>query len=246
MKKILLVLAALLPLAAHAVTADELVARNLEARGGAEKLRALKTARWTGKLLFGGGGGKVEADYGAVARAPGRVRSSITIQGFENVYAYDGKTGWKIEPGGGRRDAERMSADDSKAFIDDAEFTGLLLDWKARGLKLEYLGTDDVDGTDAHKLKVTRPGGDFHYVFLDPDHFLEIRDESHRWVRGAEQVGQSDFGEYENVGGTFWPFQIASGTKEAPASSVGVVEKLEFNVPVDDALFRFPETPKKK
>lgn len=244
--KTLLALAALLPLVAQAVTVDELVTKNLAARGGAEKLRAIKTARWTGKLRFEGGGGVVEADYAALAKSPGRTRQSITVQGFENIYAYDGKLGWKVEPGGGRRDAERLSADDAKGLVEDAEFTGLLLDWKARGFKLEYLGTDDVDGTDAHKLKVTRPNGDFHYVFLDPDHFLEIRDETHRWVRGAEQVSQSDFGEYENVEGSFWPFQVTSGPKEAPASNVGLVEKLEFNVPVDDAVFAIPEAPKKK
>ncbi len=241
----LLALAALLPLAAHALTADELVAKNLAARGGAEKLRAIKSVQWTGKLRFNGGGGMVEADYKATARAPGRVRESINVQGFDNIYAYDGKSGWKIEPGGGRRDPERLSADDAKSLVEDADFTGFLLDAKARGFKLEYLGTDDVDGTGAHKLKVTRGNGDFHYVFLDPDQFLEIRTETHRWVRGTEEVAEADFGEYENVNGTFWPFLVSSGPKGG-GKSIALIEKLELDLPADDALFRFPETAKKK
>lgn len=240
------VVAALLsPLVASAVTADELVAKNLKARGGADKLHGLKSARWTGKLRFNGGGGVVEAGYSEIAKAPGRVRESINVQGFENIYAYDGKSGWKIEPGSGRRDPERLSADDSKSLVEDSDFASYLVDWKAKGYKLEYLGTDDVDGTDAHKLKVTRPNGDFHYLFLDPDQFLEIRLETHRWVRGTEEVSETDFGEYENVNGSVWPFLISSGSKGQPKNST-LIEKLELDVPVDEAIFRFPETPKKK
>jgi len=238
MRTTLLALAALLPLAAQALTTDELVAKNLAARGGAEKLRAIKTAQWTGKLRFDGG---VEADYLAVAaKAPGRVRETFTIQGFANIYAYDGKGGWKIEPGGGRKDPEHLTPDDSKSLVEDADFAGFLLDAKAKGYKLEYLGTEDVDGTDAHKLKVTRANGDFHYLFLDPDHFLEIRVETHRWVRGTEEVTEADFGEYEQVNGTYWPFLMSSGPKGG-SKSVALIDKLEFDVTADDAMFRFPE-----
>lgn len=243
--RLLILLLGLLPLAASAITADELVAKNLKARGGADKLHALKSAQWSGKVRFGGGGGVVEALYSEIDQAPGRSRVSINVQGFDNIYAYDGKSGWKIEPGGGRRDAERLSADDSKPLVENADFTGFLVDWKAKGCKLEYLGTDDVDGTDAHKLKVTRPNGDYHYVFLDPDHFLEIRVETHRWVRGTEEVSEIDFGEYENVNGTVWPFLISSGPKGQPKNSK-LVEKLELDAAVDETIFRFPETPKKK
>jgi hypothetical protein len=66
----------------------------------------------------------------------------------------------------------------------DADLDGPLVDGVAKGNKVEYLGTEDVDGTDAHKLKVTRPGGDVEYVYLDPDYFLEIRRVSQHRVRG--------------------------------------------------------------
>ena len=243
--RLLLALAALLPLTASALTADELVAKNLEARGGAAKLHALKSMRASGKLRFDGGGGQVEASLASVATG-GKVRESVTVMGFENIYAYDGKGGWQIEPGGGRKDPERMSADDAKPLVEDANFTGLLSDWKAKGFKLQYLGTEDVDGTDAHKLKVTRPNGDFHYVFLDPDHFLEIRVETHRWVRGAEQVSETDFGEYEQVNGTYWPFMSVQGPKGSGNKQTSLIDTLELDVPVEDAVFAMPGTGGKK
>ena len=70
------------------------------------------------------------------------------------------------------RNPEKLSADDAKALGEDAaDFTGVLVDYKAKGYTLDYLGTEDVDGTDAHKLRVTRPNGDVSYVYLDPDYF---------------------------------------------------------------------------
>jgi outer membrane lipoprotein-sorting protein len=236
----------MLPSLAGAMTADELVAKNLAARGGAEKLKTVQSVRWTGKARFGTGIYAVEADYAAVARQPGRVRASYNIQGFDNVYAYDGRDAWKVEPGGGRKDAERLSADEAKNLVEVADFQGWLVDYKAKGHKVAYLGTEDIDGTLAHKLKLTRANGDFHYLFIDPDHFLEIRIETHRWVRGVEQIFEADLGEYEEVGGTFWPYLMVEGPKGVPDRTTTIVEKVELNVPVDDALFRIPETAKKK
>ena len=91
------------------------------------------------------------------------------------IEAYDGKEGWKVSPFFGRKDPERMSADDVKALVEDTEIDGPLADWKTKGSTVEYLGTEDVDGTPAHKLKVVRKNGDVSFVYLDPDHFLEIR-----------------------------------------------------------------------
>lgn len=235
-----------LPPVAGAMTADELIARNLAARGGAEKLKAVQSARWTGKARVGSGIYALEMDYTAVARQPGRVRAGFNVQGFENVYAYDGREAWKIEPGGGRKDPERLSQDEAKSLVENADFQGWLVDYKAKGHKVAYLGTEDVDGTAAHKLKLTRANGDFHYLFIDPDHFLEIRIETHRWVRGVEQVSEVDLGEYEEVGGTWWPYLFVEGTKGSPDRATTIVEKVELNVPVDDTVFRFPETAKKK
>jgi hypothetical protein len=51
------------------------------------------------------------------------------------------------------RTQEKMSADDTKSLMEDADIDGPLVDWKAKGSTVEYLGTEDVDGTQAHKLK---------------------------------------------------------------------------------------------
>ncbi len=155
-------------------TVDELVAKNIEAKGGATTMKNLQTLRTTGKLLVPVQG-LIELGYLQMKKRPDEVRTEASLQGMTQIEAYDGKEGWKVSPFFGRKDPERMSADDVKALVEDTEMDGPLADWKAKGSTVEYLGTEDVDGTPAHKLKVVRKNGDVSFVYLDPDHFLRLR-----------------------------------------------------------------------
>ena len=212
---------------AATLTADQLVAKNLAARGGADKLRAITSMHVTGKMKLGGG---LEAKTEAWASAPGHWRDEFGLQGMTAVEAWDGQQAWAINPFGGRRDPQKLSADDAKDMIESAVIAGPLLDYQAQGSKVEYLGTEDIDGTDAHKLRVTFKNGDSTVLFLDPDHFLEIRTVSHHMIRGQERVSSTDLGEYEQVNGVYFPFEVGRNQ----------IESIELNQPVDAAKFPFP------
>jgi hypothetical protein len=219
-------------------TADELVAKNIEAKGGESALHALQSLRLKGKLLVQEG--QIELAYLQTKKRPEEVRTEASLQGMTQIQAYDGKEGWKVSPFFGRRDPERMSADDVKALVEDAEMDGPLIDWQAKGNTVEYLGTEDVDGTPAHKLKVVRKNGDVSFVYLDPDHFLEIRVLTQRIRHGAHEEVETNLGDYEKAGGVFVPTSIESGQKGAPDKQRIIIDKVEANVPVDDAVFHFP------
>lgn len=220
-------------------TVDELVGKNIEAKGGATTMKNLQTLRTTGKLLVPVQG-LIELGYVQIKKRPDEVRTEASLQGMTQIEAYDGKEGWKVSPFFGRKDPERMSADDIKALVEDTEMDGPLADWKAKGSTVEYLGTEDVDGTAAHKLKVVRKNGDVSFVYLDPDHFLEIRIVTQRVRHGAHEEVEMDLGDYEKAGGVFVPTSIEVGNKGSPDKQTIVVDKVEANVPVDDAIFHFP------
>src|SRR5438128_6245913 len=224
-------------------TVDELVAKNIEAKGGSAALKALQSIRLKGKLLVNQG--QVEFAYEQTKKRPGQVRTEATLQGMTQIQAFDGKEGWKVVPFQGRKDPEKMSADDTKSLMEDAEIDGPLVEWKAKGSTVDYLGTEDVDGTLAHKLKVVRKNGDVSFVYLDPDHFLEIRILTQRHEQGAQVEVETDVGDYEKIGGVFIPFSIETGRKGDPDKQKVVIDKAEGNVPVDDAIFRFPTTASK-
>lgn len=234
-------------LAAHAVSAptlDQLVAQNIEARGGAAALAAMKSLKIQGKLLIQDG--QFELLYVQTVRRPSSIRTEATIQGLTQVQAFDGTTGWQINPFQGRKDPERLSADDIKSLVETvADFDGSLVDWQKKGNKLDYLGTEDIDGTLAHKIKLTRPSGDTEYVYLDPDHFLEIRLLSQRTEHGVRVETETDLGDYERIDGVLIPFAVESGLKGSSDRQKLIVNKAEVNAKTDDAWFAFPLVPSK-
>ncbi|HEY2102720.1 MAG TPA: hypothetical protein VGH08_05670 [Chthoniobacterales bacterium] len=217
---------------------DWLVAKNVEAKGGADALRSLQSLRLTGKLLVNNG--QFQLGYVTMKKRPGEVRTEATLQGMTAITAYDGTQGWKVYPFQGRKDPEKMSADDTKSLIEEAEIDGPLVDWKGKGSTVEYLGREDVDGTQAYKLKVVRKNGDVNFVYLDPDAFLEIRIITQRVEQGAQVETETDVGDYEKIAGVFIPFSIEAGKKGAPDKQKVVIEKAEPNITADDAMFHFP------
>jgi hypothetical protein len=228
--------------AAYAYTADELAAKNVTAKGGAAQLAALHSLRLSGKLLVNGD--QVQLGLVTLIERPGSIRQEAELQGLTLVQAYDGTQGWKINPFQGRKDPEKMSSDDAKELAEDAaDFTGALVDYKAKGYTLDYLGTEDVDGTDAYKLRVTRPNGDITYVYLDPDYFLEIRIINRRIEHGIPVETVTDYGDYEKVAGVYFAFEQVSGPKGSQDRQKVEYDKADANAALDDSVFRLPATP---
>jgi hypothetical protein len=227
----------------HALTAAELVAKNIEAKGGAGALQSVKSLRREGRLIVNGG--RFVLDLLETKQRPESIRTEISMQGLSQVQAYDGDEGWRIDPFGGRKDPERMPADDVREYAEDASIDGVLADASAAGLPIEYLGTEDIDGTDAHKLKVTRKDGGVQYVYLDPDYFLEIRVESQRTVRGVKRTSVTEYGNYEKVGGVFWPLSIESGIKGEGDPAKFEYRTAVVNPEIAPDYFSFPTAARK-
>ena len=112
-----------LSLAASSQTAEELVQKNIAAKGGMEKIKAIKTLRLIGKLDAGGG---FTAAVGQENKRPNLVRETLTLQGMTQLQAYDGSTGWQIRPFGGRKDPQFMGEDDVRDLLIDSDFDGPL------------------------------------------------------------------------------------------------------------------------
>jgi hypothetical protein len=218
-------------------TADELIAKNIQARGGMEKLKGIKTLRMRGK--FEGGGGFTAALTQENQR-PDLIRETFTLQGMTAVQAYDGSTGWQIQPFGGKKDPELMGEDDLRDLLLDADFDGPLVDYKEKGSTVEFLGHDVVDGDDALRLKVTLKNGDIIYDYLDPDTFIEIRKEIQQFIRGSVRDRVVGYGSYKPVDGVMYPFSISQGPKNHPDAQTTTVRKMEANVTIDPADFALP------
>lgn len=233
-----LILAAItcISFSAGAQTVDEVIAKNIQAHGGKDKLKAVSSIRTTAKLTQG----SFRAELHKENKRAEKVREEFIIQGLAQVQAYDGKTGWQISPFGGRKDPELLSQDDLKSLVVDADIDGPLMEYQEKGHKAELLGHDSMEGTDCFKIKLSMKNGDVRYYFLDADSFLELKVEIQTTVRGALQENELYYGDYEQVNGIYYPFTVEQAQKGSSSRTQMSVEKIEQNIPLEDAHFSMP------
>jgi hypothetical protein len=229
---------------AAAQDAQSLVTKNLEARGGGTVLAAIKSVSFEGKTIFPGDFELTYKETRARIGGASESRVDLGLQGLDVVQAYDGHGGWKINPFQGRKDAERMSADEARSLADSGMLEGPLLAARNDGSRIDYLGRDDFDGTLAYKLKVTQKDGDEFVYWLDPDTFLEIKIDETRRIRGAQQTSESELGDYERVAGFYFPMSVESWSQGSPNQRQKVIiASGTANAPVAADFFAEPHGP---
>ncbi len=228
--------------AASAQTADELVAKHVQALGGEAALAAIKSVQFEGELRFPGDFKLTFKDVRDAASGAGR--SEATLQGLTLVQAYDGKSGWRINPFQGRRDAETMSADEARAIADQESIAGPLVSAKRDGSAVTYLGREEFDGTDTYKLKVAQKDGDEFVYLIEPETMLPIKVTETRRIRGSQQVSETELGDYEKVAGVYFPMSIESWQDGQSNQRQRIsIAKAEANVAVTPTLFAQPGAP---
>lgn len=233
--------AALVSLSAAQMSVDEIIAKHIEALGGMDKLKAMNTVRMTGTMTVGPG---IEAPVVMEIKRPSSMRLDFTVQGMTGTQAYDGKVGWTLMPFQGSTTPQPMAGDELQMMAEQADIDGPLVDYKAKGNTVELLGKEPVEGADAYKLKVTLKNGVVRTMYIDAEHFLQVKEESKRTIRGTEIEGETILGDYKEVNGMMFPHSVDSGQKGNPQRQKIVVEKIEVNVPIDDTRFKMPETKK--
>jgi hypothetical protein len=229
------------PAAAAPPTADEIIAHNVEARGGAAQLNAVQTLRRSGRLVVPGG--NIELRVRELKTRAGQYRQDATLQGLTQVAAYDGRQGWQVQPFQGRKDPSLMSADEAKELALAADIDAPFVDYRSKGHTVEYLGLEEIDGTPAHALRVHLKWGDEVTYWIDPDTWMVIRALDRRTVRGAEKQTETDYSDYERVAGVFVAMSEEQGPKDSDtARRLKVVfESAEANAPLSPAEFAFPD-----
>jgi hypothetical protein len=225
---------------ARAQSVDEIIAKNLAARGGIEKMRAVHTMVVIAKLVTPDGlGGPITVRL----RRPDNIQEDLTLGGVQSIRTYDGKSAWVLKRGAGHEDIMPLSGGDLENLRDEGEngIDGTLADHAAKGNKVNLEGAAVVEGKTCHKLKVTLRTGHVQYLYLDSQSFLEIREEIVRTFGGKETLIEETIGDYRGEGGILFPHTFVSGLAGSAQKSTLSIEKIELNPPLDESLFRVPK-----
>lgn len=222
-----------------AQTLDEVLAKNYKARGGLDRLKSKKTVKLTGKMMMGG----MELPLVVINKRPNLYRSEVTVQGQKIVQAYDGKSGWMINPMMGSSDPIDVPAAELKAMKEQADFDGYLIGWKEKGHKLELVGKEEIEGADAYHIKVTTKDTTVRHVYVDADSYLEIQQKGKYPAQGKEIEITTSMGNYKMVDSLMVPFSTEGKADGKPFQQL-MVEKVEFDVPVADSIFAKPKSKK--
>jgi len=218
---------------AGAETADGVVARYLAARGGAEKIHAIRTLDMTTTTAMMGR----DIDGEIFMKRPSKLRIELRVEDKKIIRAFDGKVAWSVFPfHGGGPDPEEMPADEAKSLAAQADIDGPLIDARAKGNAVELAGTEDVEGSPAYRLKVTLAGGDVTTIYIDKETGLRVRETSKVRQQGTEVESDRYFSSYKRVEGVAFPFSVDTRSQ---GKSVGHVtyRQIRINAPVDDRLF---------
>jgi len=225
---------------AQEITLDQILQKNLDALGGADALKAVNTLVIDAKMVFQGG--TSEAPMKLQVKRPNFVRTEFQIQGRPIIMAWDGSTGWMINPMTGSTDAQKLDDATVRQVTQNADVEatlGSMSALKAAGHALELVGKEDIGGSPAYKIRVTRKSGDVQTYFLSADTWLAVKTITKTSQMGQEMEVESLAGNYRKVSGVM----IAHSTEQKVAGRTMMqmtVEKVAVNSPIDDTVFKMP------
>ena len=213
----------------YAQTADEIVNKHIEAIGGADAWKKVNSMVTTGTLKVQG----AEIPISLTVLNGKGSRQDITVMGMPGYQIVTPTQGWKFMPFQGQKEVEPITADDLKEAQDELDVQGSLVDYKTKGHTVELLGTDDVDGVDAFKLKETLKSGKTQTIFIDPKTYYIIRVISKQKANGNEVDVTTNLNNYQKLPeGIMVPLSIGLPSGEM------VISKVEINKPIDENIFK--------
>ncbi len=244
--------------------AQQIVEKNVDARGGLKAWHAVQTMRMTGKIDAGTLRTKPPVPLYAMTKTkyrpprsepetkviqlpfvmdlkrPNKMRFEMEFRGDTAVQAYDGTNGWKLRPFVGRNEVEPYTREEMKQAAQQQPMDGFLIDYKAKGSKVEADGMDKVNGHEAYKLKLTLKDGQVRHVWVDAKTFLDVKIDGTRRMDGKPRQVATYMSDYRSVKGVKVPFVMETSVESVKGSEKIAIQKVELNPNLADAQFTKP------
>jgi hypothetical protein len=257
------------------LSATEIADKNVAARGGLQAWRAVQTMKMEGEIGIGGNqratlsvsvptkngessilpkrpAEEMQVPFVMELARPRRVRFELQFNGQTAVQVFDGTNGWKLRPFLNRREVEPYTPEELKEAATQTELDGPLVDYAAKGTRIELVGTEKVEERDTYKLKLTKKDGDSIHVWIDAETFLEAKIEGRpRRLDGTMHPVEVYYRNYQVVDGLQIPFVVETRVLPVAQSALGledtpvpaeriIIEKALVNPKLEASLFTKP------
>lgn len=249
------------------LSAEQIVEKNVAARGGVKAWRAVQTMSMTGNMDAGklrvrapveigndNNVRKVKYDARQVEpeqkvvqlpftmelKRPQKMRVELQFQGDTAIQTYDGTNGWKLRPFLGRKEVEPFTPEEMKSAAQQQELDGFLINYKAKGTKVESEGVEQTDGHNAYKLKLTLKNGQVRHAWLDAQTFLDVKVDGMRRMDGKPRTVMTYFDNYKSVNGLMIPYTLETTVEGVKDTERIEIDKVSLNPQLKDARFAKP------
>ena len=215
-------------------TLGEVLAAHFETIGGEDAWRAIEQITMSGTMSLAQMG--IEAPFTMRFKSPKMFRMEFVVQGMTGIQAYDGETVWQVMPFMGSTEPEALSGEIAEQMSEQADINPFL-DWEDKGYQVELVGKEDVEGTEAYKVKLTRVSGNVRYYYLDSEYFLPFKVEGKTTFQGQEVESSTVLGDYKEVGDVVFAHSIEIQGGPAAPPQVLTIDSIDLATEIPATAF---------
>jgi hypothetical protein len=210
-----------------AQSVDDLVSKAIAARGGVKRIKSINSQRLTGKISLRGG---ASGPFVVEMKRPGMMRETVTLGDKSMIRITDGVTGWVVGSLRNVLDPQQVTPEELRKLASSADLEGPLVDYNAKGNRIELAGKEKIGKRMAYKLVISMKNGENRIDFIDAKSHLEVKWQG---LAGGSMF-ESYFKDYRQVKGLMYAFEIDSGSQKI------VLDKVEVNPKLDSQRFSKP------
>jgi hypothetical protein len=208
---------------------EEIVKKHIEAIGGAENWKKVKSMKSVAKMNAQGAEVMITI-YQVHEKA---MKAEISVMGMLGYQILTNQAGWGYMPWGGQTKAEPLTAEDVKSAQDQLSILDEFLTYQAKGKKIELVGKDDVEGTECFKITMTDKDNKITTYYINTADYHIVKTTSKSTVNGKEMESTSLFSNYKKLDAGI---VLAMNTN----GDMGDMEitSVEVNPNIDENLFK--------
>ena len=221
----------------QAQTVEEIISKHIEAVGGADNIKAVKTMKTIGSAKMMG----MEFPFTIYNVIPDKVYFELSVQGKLIKQGFDGTTVWAVNPMSGSSTPEVVEGEEAGNIKDRAKLFSKLISYKEDGAQVELSGKETVANTETFKIKYTGSDGKTIYYYLGTEDCMLVKTVRTLKIQGQEMESETIYSNYKKVGDVIMHFAFDVKTKGSPMGTQEiVVDKYDINPTIDDKVFSMP------